>query len=496
MGEKSGKLKELMRVMGLPNWLHWTAWFVKMMCYLIVLSTLIVVMLKLHYMDTVAIFAISNPFLIWLLLVAYSASITTFTFMMSTFFSSDENATLCINLLFCLTMLPYVIQQNTIHESPLYNEIATCLFSNSGLSLGMSKIIELEDSRVGLQWSNFVWTHNKDGISVFVIITILLFNALVHLLIALYVEQVFPGKYGIPRKWYFFIESYLKDRTIEYDMVLKERTAETAPKVELVSDNTRPGIVLSHLTKHFDYCSSVEDLSFTMYKNEITVLLGENGAGKSTTMAMLTGVIPPSLGTAYINGLDIRTDMTAIRNSMGLCLQENVLFDLLTPREHILFYSRLKGFTKAQAKKEVTKYLTKMDLLSKANVHSKKLSGGMKRKLCLAIAFCGNSKVVLCDEPSSGMDPEARRQLWNFMQEEKKSRTIVLSTHFMDEAEVLGDRVAILQHGELQCYGSAHYLKNVYESAYKLVRNDDETFFQSQINDLYNISDMCGETWI
>lgn len=169
-------------------------------------------------------------------------------------------------------------------------------------------------------------------------------------------------------------------------------------------------------------------------------------------MSMLTGMMVPTSGSAIINGKDIRQDINGVRASLGLCPQHNILFDELSVREHIVFFSQLKGLDSKEVKDEVEKYVKLIDLEPKINSLSKTLSGGMKRKLCVCIALCGRSKVVLLDEPSrfdfiielliiqffkfltaSGMDPASRRALWDMLREEKHGRTLLLSTHFMDE---------------------------------------------------------------
>lgn len=173
--------------------------------------------------------------------------------------------------------------------------------------------------------------------------------------------------------------------------------------------------------------------------------------------------------TALINGHDIRTNLYKARGSIGLCPQHNILFDELTVREHIIFYSRLKGLSDEEIAEEVLKYVQLLELEPKMDAKSASLSGGMKRKLSVGVALCGRSKVVFCDEPSSGMDPAARRALWDLLQKEKPGRTILLTTHFMDEADVLGDRIAIMADGELKCCGSSFFLKKRFGSGYHLI---------------------------
>lgn len=184
---------------------------------------------------------------------------------------------------------------------------------------------------------------------------------------------------------------------------------------------------------------------------------------------MLTGLFSPSQGTALINGYDIRNDLNKIRGSLGLCPQHNVLFNELTVREHIIFFSKLKGIKdKTEIKNQIKKYVDLLGLEPKMNAQSSTLSGGMKRKLSIGIALCGNSKIVMCDEPSSGMDPAARRALWDLLIQEKQGRTVLLTTHFMDEADILGDRIAIMADGDLKTVGTSFFLKKRFGVGYRL----------------------------
>lgn len=199
---------------------------------------------------------------------------------------------------------------------------------------------------------------------------------------------------------------------------------------------------------------------------------------------MLIGMIAPTSGTAVINGYDIRANLYKARSSIGLCPQHNILFDELTVREHIIFYSRLKGLNDGEIAEEVERYVQVLELKPKIDSMSASLSGGMKRKLSVGVALCGRSKVVFCDEPSSGMDPAARRALWDLLQKEKQNRTILLTTHFMDEADVLGDRIAIMADGELKCCGSSFFLKKRFGTGYHLICVKNENCDSSAVTNI------------
>ncbi|NXM12555.1 ABCA1 protein, partial [Ploceus nigricollis] len=220
---------------------------------------------------------------------------------------------------------------------------------------------------------------------------------------------------------------------------------------------------------------AVDGLTLNFYEGQITSFLGHNGAGKTTTMSILTGLFPPTSGTAFILGKDIRSELSTIRQNLGVCPQHNVLFDLLTVEEHIWFYARLKGLPEKKVKEEMEQMATDVGLPHKLKARTSKLSGGMQRKLSVALAFVGGSKVVILDEPTAGVDPYSRRGIWELLLKYRQGRTIILSTHHMDEADILGDRIAIISHGKLCCVGSSLFLKNQLGTGYylTLVKKDN-----------------------
>ncbi|NXS84450.1 ABCA4 protein, partial [Erpornis zantholeuca] len=213
---------------------------------------------------------------------------------------------------------------------------------------------------------------------------------------------------------------------------------------------------------------AVDGMNITFYEGQITAFLGHNGAGKTTTMSILTGLFPPTSGTVLVGGLDIQTHMDSIRHRLGMCPQHNILFNHLTVAEHILFYSQLKGRSRDEAEQELETMLEDTGLTYKRNEEAQNLSGGMQRKLSVAIAFVGQAKVVVLDEPTSGVDPYSRRSIWDLLLKYRPGRTIILSTHHMDEADILGDRVAIISQGKLFCSGSPVFLKNSFGSGFYL----------------------------
>ncbi|KAL3374613.1 hypothetical protein AABB24_006208 [Solanum stoloniferum] len=213
---------------------------------------------------------------------------------------------------------------------------------------------------------------------------------------------------------------------------------------------------------------AVRGLSLALPQGECFGMLGPNGAGKTTFINMMIGLIKPSSGTVYAQGMDIRTDMDMIYTNMGVCPQHDLLWEILTGREHLLFYGRLKNLKGADLTQAVEESLKSVNLFhgGVADKKAGKYSGGMKRRLSVAISLIGDPKVVYMDEPSTGLDPSSRSNLWNVVKRAKQDRAIILTTHSMEEAEHLCDRLGIFVDGSLQCIGNPKELKARYGGSY------------------------------
>jgi ATP-binding cassette subfamily A (ABC1) protein 3 len=153
---------------------------------------------------------------------------------------------------------------------------------------------------------------------------------------------------------------------------------------------------------------------------------------------------------------------------MGVCPQHDILFDRLTPEEHLDIFYDFKGGDPALKTEEIRSLIIDLNLSPDKNKQAGSLSGGNRRKLSVAIAICGNSRLVMLDEPTAGMDLSARRSLWNMLKNYRNNRIIILTTHYMDEADVLGDRIGIMVKGKIRCLGSSLFLKNRFGAGYKL----------------------------
>ncbi|XP_058142278.1 phospholipid-transporting ATPase ABCA3-like [Dasypus novemcinctus] len=472
--EKENRLKEYQLMIGLSNWILWAAYFVTFF-FLYLIVTILMCISFFAKIEPVPVLQYSEPSLIFVFLMCFAIASIFFSFMTSTFFNKAHYAVSVGGFLYLVSYFPYSIVSQRYEDFTLTQKVAFCLCSNVAMAMGTKLLVNAEIQGTGIKWSNIFTSANMDDFVFGYVLGMLLFDAFLYGLVAWYIEAVFPGEYGMLKPWNFFLlRSYWfgeptekKQERSQFYEAIQNKYFEAEP-TGLVA-----GIQIKHLCKVFRVHNTtkiaVKDLSLNLYEGQITVLLGHNGAGKSTTLSILSGLYPPTSGQVYINGYDTTTDMTKIRKILGLCPQQNLLFNYLTVSEHLHFYCVLKGIPPKMHPVEIDHMLTTFNLLEKRDEFSYSLSGGMKRKLSIIIALIGDSKVVILDEPTSGMDPVSRRATWDVLQQYKQDRTILLTTHYMDEADILGDRIAIMDQGTLQCCGSSIFLKQIYGMGYHIV---------------------------
>uniref|UniRef100_A0A8C3GQS9 P-type phospholipid transporter n=1 Tax=Cairina moschata TaxID=8855 RepID=A0A8C3GQS9_CAIMO len=451
--EKEMRLKEAMKNRGITNGVIWCTWFldsfVMMAVSTFLLTALIMCGQVLHY---------SSPLLFFLFLLTFTTATIMQCFLFSTFFSKANLAAACSGVLYFTLYLPHIVCFVWQDRMTVNLKILASLLSQVAFGFGTEYLSRYEEQGLGLQWGNIRTSPLEgDEYSFLFSIKMMLFDAFLYGILSWYLDNVFPGDYGLPQPWYFPLqESYW--------------FGSRNPKAEKTPTGLIPGVCVQNLVKIFANRPkpAVDGMNITFYEGQITAFLGHNGAGKTTTMSILTGLFPPTSGTVLIGGLDIQTHMDSIRQQLGMCPQYNILFNHLTVAEHILFYSQLKGRSRDEAEQELDMMLEDMGLTHKRNEEAQKLSGGMQRKLSVAIAFVGEAKVVVLDEPTSGVDPYSRRSIWDLLLKYRSGRTIILSTHHMDEADILGDRIAIISQGKLFCSGSPVFLKNCFGSGFYL----------------------------
>ncbi|XP_052888844.1 phospholipid-transporting ATPase ABCA3 isoform X2 [Anopheles moucheti] len=445
----------------------------------------------------------------WGYLIIFSiftmVNLITFTFFLSTTLESSTVATAVAPIIF---FGPYFLSMLSKELVSLF-----CLFPVVGLCY-VGLIFDVFKSSGHLVRASNLFTvgyPGLDNISLFLVLVYQLLGLILWLFLWFYVSNVWPGRYGTPKsKGFFLSKSYWMccndgvrntnkinaeseknlqrsnsshSNEVGNDVEMsripymdEEPNQNTIEEYRLPTEESpttaevKNVLRISNLNKTYKGRTggvkvAVRDFSLNLYSRSLTVLLGHNGAGKTTTMNIITGLLPATSGTIAVDG---EHNPNRYRQRIGFCPQHNVLFSFLNCRQHLEFFGRLRGLNEAEAQKQVRNVLEKVNLLDKSESLVHTLSGGMKRRLCLANAIIGNTKLLILDEPTSGLDPESRRDIWDALLKLRQDHTILLTTHFMEEADVLADWVAIMEHGTLLASGSPLYLKREYGKGYTL----------------------------
>lgn len=350
----------------------------------------------------------------------------------------------------------------------------------------------------GLTWSTL--SDAKNDVDIMFLIFIIEWP--LFLAVAWYLEQVVSSGTGVNRHPLYFLDAFRRKsskmrpqfqsmkrgKEVEMNETVLPDTHRSDSHVDIYDESQdvlaerkkvedippqgdeEHSIVIRHLRKVFPGFAgtptkvAVHDLQLAVRRGEVFGLLGPNGAGKTTSINMLVGFLEPTAGSALIEGLDITEDMNKIYDLMGVCPQHNLVWGTLSGAEHLYFYGRLKGLEGNALKQAVEDALKSVHLFA-AGVGDKLVkhySGGMKRRLSVAISLIGNPKVVYLDEPSTGLDPASRRNLWDVVKNAREDKAIILTTHSMKEAEVLCDRLGIFVNGQLMVIGNPKELTSRY----------------------------------
>ncbi|XP_076233119.1 cholesterol transporter ABCA5 [Calliopsis andreniformis] len=475
VGEKEKKIKEGMKIMGLKDSIFWLSWFIIYGVFVLLLSAVAVILLF-----TLQMFQHTHFLPIFLLVVLYSFSIIMFAFMITPFFDKSRTAGVLGNFAVTILSLMYFIQV-FVNDSSSISYWVVSLLSPTGVALAMDKALVLDLQGEGVNFEN-LWS--GPGIPFGGSLIMMTLDIILYACLAYYFDSVIPSEYGIKRSaWFCFTPGFWCQRKAPRVPSSNGESNSFIPGEETNRDiepvvremKGREAIRIVDLYKSYQKCrkaeiKAVNGINLTIYEGQITAILGHNGAGKTSLFNILTGLTAPTAGTALIFGYDVRdsNDMQMIRSMTGVCPQHDILFDLLTPREHLEFFATVRGIPRSMIEHEVKKTLKDIDLTEKADTFAKYLSGGQKRKLSVGIAIIGDPKIIILDEPTAGVDPYSRRQMWSFLQSRRHGKVILLTTHFMDEADILADRKAVISKGKLRCCGSSLFLKNKFGIGYHL----------------------------
>ncbi|XP_078047717.1 lipid droplet defective isoform X2 [Augochlora pura] len=431
--ERESQNAMVMSVMGLKPWRNTMAWFVTTFAELMIVMVSIALILLAG-----KILPKSDPLLILVMMIDYSFSIVTFCYMISTLCSSASLSAITTVVMFLLTYMPYVIVIAMEAVLGLGYKLLICLSMSTSFCYGCLYAARKEVQGVGLKWSA-MWEESSPGdpMSLGLILLMIAFDGCLY-------------------------------AAIGYVIAKYTNSEEETDSSSLVASKMQTGVRFEGVRKVYNSDEgevvAVDNFTLKLCEGEVTSLLGRNGAGKTTIIKMLTGMLAPTTGEICLNGEeDCKPDI-------GVCPQDNVLIGTLTPREHMVFYAKLKRPKESvNMQRSVDEMLTSLELGKQEHEPVYRLSGGTKRRLCVALAFLGSPKLVILDEPGAGVDPAARRRIWRLIDQHRIGRTVILSTHHLDEADMLSDTVVVMHKGKILCTGSPLSLKMMHGRGYRLL---------------------------
>ncbi|NXH67312.1 ABCAA protein, partial [Hydrobates tethys] len=462
------QLKVLMKTMGLQDVAFWLSWSLLYAVYVMVLSCLLTAL------------AVWDPFPfssfpeVLLLFFLYGLACIHLVFMLCSLLRTSKLARsmgFLITFLFGCLSLAVLIERL---PEPLQWFLS--LFPPFAFNTGIAKVFHLEKHGISFSFSNLM----EESYFLFLTYIVLVFDSVLYMLLAMYFDKVLSGKYGIPDPPFFCLKPSYWVRSRKGST--REMPTTAASPEELLSDDIEPvppefvgkeAIRLNNIKKTYKKdkkTKALRGLSLNIYEGQITALLGHSGAGKTTLLNILSGLTLPSEGSATIYNYKLSEigDREEIREMIGICPQFNIQFEVLTVRENLKTFAEIKGIKSKEVEREVQNILELLDIGNIQDTQAGKLSAGQKRKLSIGIAMLGNPQVLFLDEPTAGLDPLSRHQVWSLLKEHRAGQVILFSTQFMDEADILADRKAFISQGRLKCVGSSLFLKKKWGIGYHL----------------------------
>ncbi|XP_042499405.1 ABC transporter A family member 2-like [Macadamia integrifolia] len=505
VAEKELKLRQAMSMMGLYEsayWLSWLTWEALMT----ILSAFFTVIFGLVFQLD---FFLHNSFAVVLLLFfLFQLNMVAFAFLLAAFLTKSSASTTVGFSTFIIGFVTQLVTQFGFPYSDTYSKKYRIIWSFFPPNLLAKALSLLSDATKtpedhGISWSarakcppsspNCLMT--IDMVYIWLLSTFFLW-----LFLAIYFDNIIPNSAGVRKSLFYFLNpGYWTGKgggkveeggifscagsipPVDYvtpedqDVLDEENVVKQQFNEGVVDPNvavqlrglakTYPGT--TNITgcckcKRTPPYHAIKGLWMNLAKDQLFCLLGHNGAGKTTAISCLTGISPVTGGDALIYGYSVRSavGMSSIRKMIGVCPQFDILWDALTSEEHLHLFASIKGLPPDSISTVVPELLAHVKLTKAAKVRSGSYSGGMKRRVSVAIALIGDPKLVILDEPTTGMDPITRRHVWDIIQDAKKGRAIVLTTHSMEEADILSDRIAIMAKGRLRCIGTSIRLKS------------------------------------
>ncbi|XP_069808748.1 ABC-type organic anion transporter ABCA8-like isoform X2 [Dendropsophus ebraccatus] len=461
------EMKEIMRMMRLSDLAFWLSWALLYAVYVLIMANLMTLVTQ-EFM-----FLKSSYGLILLLFFLYGISSMCFTFLLIVLIQSPRATAIAgFFITFLQSVLSLVLFMKDLHKSL---EVLLSIFPAFAFSVGISQTLYMEHEYQGVHFSDLV----NDSSHVLFSCIVLILDAIFYMTLTLYFEKILADKHGKRYKPLFCLKSSfwskgkptpLRNEEGGCGEILGGEYIERVSAELLGKEAVRINKVRKMFSDSDKKVEALRGLDLSIYEGQIMALLGHSGAGKTTLLHILSGMCPATGGSVSVLDYDI-SDMEhleEVKKRLGFCPQVDLKFDPLTVKENLKVFARIKGVPWKRVNEEVQRVISDLLMDNIENVEACKLSGGQKRKLTLGIALLGDPQILLLDEPTAGLDPCSRHHIWSLLKERKVNRVTVFSTQFMDEADILADRKAVISNGRLKCVGSSLFLKRKWGIGYHL----------------------------
>jgi len=483
VSEKASGIKEYLKLNGLSHYTYQLYAFIVTTQKTIFFTTFTILGILLGnyigdftHSKSIFVLKISTAETIAAVLICSLATIS-FTLFLTTLFNDSKVATSMGSVIYMGISLVSLLVFKT--DQAVYYYLV-CLFPQSALALSLFMDPDQAPPEV-----------TRERVNWFMVFDFVMFSVLY-----VYLDQVLKDENGTKRSYFFCLNclkrksrfpQQAKNKPLNVPLLNhsshshEEEKSSSSPVYDidyssaiyhevLTGAQLMPKAVqVNSLKKHFKHFAAVDNISFSIFSGQIFCLLGHNGAGKTTTIRMLTGLLEIDGGEILYDGEDLFEKFKEVRTKIGICAQQDILFEKLKVHEHLELIAKLRKIPTQEIPRAVDEALHKVNLVNERDRFAENLSGGNKRKLSLAMAVLGKTKVIFLDEPTSGMDPQNRRVMWHHLKQlREQGMTILLTTHHLDEADELADRIAIMSKGKLLAMGTSEFFKKNFGVGYHL----------------------------
>ncbi|XP_075742280.1 phospholipid-transporting ATPase ABCA3 [Rhipicephalus microplus] len=477
--ELQSGMKDQQRLNGLPSSAFWLGHFLAAFTIQMVDSAIVIAILYIagshgYWKDT--FFTHTDVSLVIFVMMLFNTGHVLLAMIVSAVCRAGNRATFCaIFVAFFIPSFAFPSEPSSLSGLVFQDRSAklkSAIAPQYGCSILLRTLAIFDDYEGGAGWGSiFKHALNFDSVTVFELFAVMVLTCIVEVFLLFYLSNVLPWATAYPQSPLFIVmPNYWMPAKVlpEVEGDVQKRDPE---RFEAPPD-LAAAVDIRALTVSFGSFTANDKVSFKIYTTQVTALLGHNGAGKTTLMSAITGLLKPTSGVIEFPGGD-----GDAHNSTGFCQQFDVLFPDLTVREHLVYFGQLRNVDSEELNKSIDKTLEAVKLTDKACSFPSQLSGGMKRRLSISIALVARPKLLILDEPTTGMDPETRRSIWDLVGELRNNTSILLSTHDMEEADVLADRIVMLSSGKVVCAGSPAFLKQACGVGYTISVNTESGDF-------------------